>query len=270
MKTKKFLSTIISFIIISSPISNANRPSCDIPKNITRKLHIEDYPKKHKKPLSEINDLKYLIAYIKHDIKNGEDINKIKNKYYKYFEECLFKGEKDEEKIQDVFTFFLSYIIVGLIAIEIENKKIDFSLLKNLLQYLRSEDMHFLYHAYIVANSHKFLSPSKIYVNHAIEALAKKGKEKPTDITEDLIHKIIRKNPNDEDIEELKYIYDEHLLNFTGTYKNNSNNLTPLQKNIIIILLGIISRYKKRNITNNPIDLYNNYFKETYTTTNPR
>lgn len=268
MKAKKFLSTIISFIIISSPISNANRPSCDIPKNITRKLHIEDYPKKHKKPLSEINDLKYLIAYIKHDIKNGEDINKIKNKYYKYFEECLFKDEKDEEKIQDVFTFFLSYIIVGLIAIEIENKKIDFSLLKNLLQYLRSEDMHFLYHAYIVANSHKFLSPSKIYVNHAIEALAKKGEEKPTDITEDLIHKIIRKHSNNQKmLDILKSIYNNHLLNLKNFCEENLNYMQPLKKDILLITSKIISNYK--NI-NNPIDLYNNYFKETYTITNPR
>ena len=73
-----------------------------------------------------------------------------------------------------------------------------------------------------------------------------------------------------EDIEELIYIYDEYLLNFTSAYENNLGDLTPLQKKIIIILLGIISRYQERNITKNPIDLYNNYFKEAHSAANPR
>ena len=267
MKTKKFLSTIISFIIILSPISNAVRPSCNILKKQPHKLHVENHHKQNKKPLSELNNLRQLISYIKNDIKNSENINEIKNKYYKHFEQCIFKNEKDSDQIYDIFILFFSYVIVELIAKEIDNKKIDFSLLKNLLQYLHSEDMHFLFHAYIVANSDSLFSSSQIYINHAIASLAKKGKEKSINNAEDLIHKIIRKNPNDEDVlKALKNMYDEHLLSFNSFYKNNLDNLTPLQKNIMTILVGSIFLYKIRNTTKGPIDLYNNYFKEAHPT----
>ena len=271
MNTKKFLSTIISFIIILSPISNAVRPSCNIFKEQPCKLHVEDYHKQNKKPLSEVNNLKQLISYIKNDIKNSENINEIKNKYYKHFEQCIFKNEKDSDQIYDIFILFFSYVIVELIAKEIDNKKIDFSLLKNLLQYLHSEDMHFLFHAYIVANSDSLFSSSQIYINHAIASLAKKGKEKSINNAEDLIHKIIRKNLNDKNVlKALKNMYDEHLLSFKSFYENNSDNLTPLQRNIMTILVGSIFLYKIRNITKDPIDLYNNYFKEAYPTATPR
>ncbi|MBR0423670.1 MAG: hypothetical protein IJJ04_03460 [Clostridia bacterium] len=266
MKTKKFLSAIIVFIIISSPISKATRHSCNIFNENIRPLRVEDCFEK-----SEIDNIRKLVKCIRRDIQYIGDINKVKNDYYNYFKQHLFNNEKDEEKIQDIFTFFFSYTIVELISIELKSEPIDFLLLKNMLQYLKSEDMHFLFHAYIIANSRPFFSQTQIYVNHAIETLAKKGNEKPVNTMEDLIHKITRKYSNDQKmLDKLKSIYDEHLSNLKNFCEENLNYTQPLQKDILLTTLKIISNYKKIEITNNPIDLYNNYFKKAHSTANPR
>ena len=106
---------------------------------------------------------------------------------------------------------------------------------------------------------------------YSIKAISEKGKEKPTKTVEDLIHKTFRKNSKNKNIIKLlKNLYDENLAGFNKFFKKNSNNLTFLQKNILEIILGIISNYKKRGDSANAIDLYNNYFKEAYPKANPR
>ena len=129
--------------------------------------------------------------------------------------------------------------------------------------------MHFLFHAYIVANSHSYFSPASIYINNAIKELAKKGNEKPKKITEDLIHKAIRKNPLNEDIINLlKAMYNEHLLNFNSFYENSLRYLTTTQEDILVIILKIIANYKKIGIKSDAIDLYSSYFNAAYSSTN--
>ena len=132
--------------------------------------------------------------------------------------------------------------------------------------------MHFLFYAYLVADSHPYLSQAKIYIDHAIKDLAQKGKEKPINTDdEDFIHKTFRKNSKDKSlINLLKDVYDEYLNSLNSFFEKNKDNLTPTQKGVIEILLMIINYYKKAKISSNAIDLYQKYFKEAYPTANPR
>lgn len=277
MKTKKLLSTIISLIILISPISSAVRPKNMVFSGNVPESFVDDYLDKGSHiPIFGFKSVIQLIAYLKYDIKHNKNINDIKDCYYNYFQSHLYgeliKNNKSKDQIQNIFTFFFSYMVVGIIAGELKSKTIDFKTLKHLFTYLHSEDMHFLFYAYLVADSHPYLAQGKIYINNAIKNLAQNGKEKPTNTdNEDFIHKTFRKNSKDKAlISLLKDVYDECLTNFNSFFEKNKDNLTPTQKGVLEILLMIISHYKKTGDSFNAIDLYEKYFKEAYPGANPR
>lgn len=276
MKTQKFLSTIISLIILISPISSAVRPKNMVFTGKTSESFVDDYLDKGSHiPTLGFSSATQLISYLKYDIKHNKNLNNIKECYYNNFKTSLYKNfikyNEESEQIDDIFIFFFSYMVVGIIAEELHHPTIDFKVLKQIFKYLHGEDMHFLYYAYLIANSHPYLNSTKIYIDHAIKNIAQTGKEKPVKTTEDLIHKTFRKNSKNETlISLLKDVYDECLTNFNSFFETNKDNLTPTQKGVLEIILMIIFHYKKTGDSFNAIDLYNKYFKEAYPGANPR
>ncbi|MBQ6143772.1 MAG: hypothetical protein IJI84_04765 [Clostridia bacterium] len=276
MKTKKPLSTIISLIILISPISSAVRPKNMVFTGKTSESFVDDYLQIGSHiPTLGFSSATQLISYLKYDIKHNKNLNNIKECYYNNFKTSLYKNfikdNEESEQIDDIFIFFFSYIVIGIIAEELHHPTIDFKVLKQIFKYLHGEDMHFLYYAYLIANSHPYLNSTKIYIDHAIKNIAQTGKEKPVKTTEDLIHKTFRKDSkNKNTINILKNVYDESLTDFNKFFEKNLNTLTFPQKSILEIIIGIISNYKKRGNPANAIDLYNKYFKEAYPGANPR
>ena len=277
MKIKKLLSTIISFIILISPISSAIRPKNIVFTGNAPESFVDDYLEKGSHiPTFGFKSVIQLIAYLKYDIKHNININDIKDCYYNYFQSHLYgellKNQKSKDQIQNIFTFFFSYVVVGIISGELKSKTIDFKTLKHLFTYLRNEDMHFLFYAYLVADSHPYLAQAKIYIDHAIKDLAQKGKEKPiNNNSEDFIHKTFRKNSKDKAlISLLKDVYDEYLTSFNSFFEKNQDNLTLTQKGVMEIISMIITHYKKTGTPSSAIDLYEKYFKEAYPKANPR
>ena len=57
--------------------------------------------------------------------------------------ESLILNSQDSEQVYDLFTFFFSYVTVGIIVEELNSPTIDFKALKQIFKYLHSEDMHF-------------------------------------------------------------------------------------------------------------------------------
>lgn len=276
MKTKKLLSTIISLIILISPISSAVRPKNMVFTGKPSVTFSEDYLEKGCHiPTTGFISSTQLITRLKYDIKHNDNLSDVKDCYYDCFKTSLYKNliknNRNNDQVYDIFTFFFSYVTVGIIAEELDHPTIDFKVLKQIFKYLHGEDMHFLYYAYLIANSHPYLNSTKIYIDHAIKNIAQTGKEKPVETTEDLIHKTFRKNSKNKNIIDLlKNVYDENLLGFSNFLKENLKILTLPQKSVLEIILGVISNYKKTDNSSSAIDLYNKYFKEAYPRANPR
>lgn len=222
-------------------------------------------------PFSPINT-NYLFYYIKISIKNCTDINEVKEVYFDFFKYYLYNNlitdDQTDERVADIFTFFFNYTIVKTLAEEYNGPKIGFNTIQKILKYLHNEDMHFLFHTYIVVNSNKSFKPLTLLVNNAIKKLAEKRTEKPlNNYTEDLICETFRNSSHkDPDyniiVNELKNSYNEHISNFQDFFNCHKSVFTNTQKEILLTILKIIESYNSTKSFSEPIDIYENYINK--------